>query len=195
MMEKELILRVREGDREAFNELYKIHWANLVKYASLVAGSVHAKDIVHDVFLKLWMNRANLQEKDTLRPYLMRSVYNKSLNVLRGTARLETMDTWFDNQIDILTAGEYNPDNSEIVRKLYDKDVAVQIEKAMDALPDRCREIFRCCYVEGKSHKEVAEKLGISLSTVDNQIYKALKILRSSLAESTFLLLLLLIIK
>lgn len=195
MDERDLISRVMEGDREAFNELYKIHWANLVRYASLVAGSVHAKDIVHDVFLKLWLNRVNIQVKDSLRPYLMRAVYNKSLNVLRGSARLEMLNTWYDNQIDILTAGEYNPDSSEIVKKLYDKDIAVQIEKAIEALPDRCREIFYSCYVEGKSHKEVAENLGISLSTVDNQIYKALKVLRSTLAESTFLVLLLLLIK
>ena len=190
MTERELILAVRGGDRKSFNKLYELHWANLVSYAALIAGEKSAKDIVHDVFLKVWLNRANLQDKETLRPYLMRSVYNMSLNVLRNTAGVEFVDSYIDNQIDFKSAGELNFDNSDVVKRLYDRDTALQLEQAIDQLPERCREIFRRSYIEGQSHKEIATELGISVSTVDNQIYKALKILRSLLTENLFLLLL-----
>lgn len=183
-------MAVRGGDRKSFNKLYELHWANLVSYASLIAGEKSAKDIVHDVFLKVWLNRANLQDKETLRPYLMRSVYNMSLNVLRNTASVEFVETYIDNQIDFRAASELSLDNSEIVRRLYDRDTALQIDKAIEQLPDRCREIFRRSYIDGWSHKEIASEFDISVSTVDNQIYKALKILRSLLAENLFIILL-----
>ncbi|MBO5419469.1 MAG: RNA polymerase sigma-70 factor [Bacteroidales bacterium] len=190
MTEQELILSVKKGDRNAFDKLYEIHWANLVSYSSLIAGGEHAKDIVHDVFLKVWLNRTNLQEKETLRPYLMRSVYHMSLNVLRKNANMEFTETCVDNQIDFLAAGEYNPDSSEIIKKLYAKDTAEQIHKAMEMLPERCREIFRKSYLEGQSHREIALELGLSVSTVDNQIYKALKLMREKLGEGLYLILL-----
>ena len=64
MSEKDIISAVMKGDRKAFEELYRLHWANLVGYASLIAGPKHSKDIVHDIFLKVWLNRTSLQEKD-----------------------------------------------------------------------------------------------------------------------------------
>lgn len=195
MSEKDIISAVMKGDRKAFEELYRLHWANLVGYASLIAGPKHSKDIVHDIFLKVWLNRTSLLEKDTLRPYLMRAVYNMSLNVLRNTARQQPVDNLLDNQIDFLAAQEYDPDRSEIIRRLYDNETKVQIEDAVRQLPERCQIIFRQSYMEGKSHKEIAENMGISLSTVDNQIYKALKILRTLLSESSFLVMMWLMAK
>ena len=185
MSEKEIISAIKEGDREAFNKLYGFYWANLVSYASLIVGTKSSKDIVHDIFLKVWLNRESLHDTTTLRPYLMRSVYNMSLNVLRNTSRLQTVDS----QIDYLVAQTYNPDNSEIIKRLYDRDTQLQIEEAVKQLPERCQAIFRRSYMDGLSHKEIAEEFRISVSTVDNQIFKALKILRSLLSESTFILL------
>lgn len=195
MTEREIISAVKNNDRNAFDKLYELHWANLVSYASLIAGKKYAKDIVHDVFLNVWLHRESLQEKETIRPYLMRSVYNMSLNVLRKNANMDFVETFVDNQIDFRVASELNPDESEIIKKLYSQETASQIDEAIAKLPERCREIFRRSYVDGNSHKEIASELGISISTVDNQIYKALKILRSFLSDSAWLLLLYLIIK
>lgn len=94
------------------------------------------------------------------------------------------MDSYTENQIDFRSAAEADPDRNEIVRRLYDRDIATQINLAIEQLPDRCREIFRRSYLDGRSHKEIAEEMHISLSTVDNQVYKALKILRSFLQDN-----------
>ena len=125
----------------------------------------------------------------------MRSIYNMSINVLRNAANLDFLDSYTDNQISFRVVGELNPDTSDMVKKLYDKDTELQINNAIEQLPDRCREIFRRSYLEGQSHKDIASDLGIALSTVDNQIYKALKILRSLLSEELFLLIFYILIR
>ena len=71
----------------------------------------------------------------------------------------------------------------------------MEIEAAIKLLPPRCQEIFRLVFKDGKSHKEIAEQLGISISTVDNQVFKALSRLREKLSMLQFLIILFLLIK
>ena len=195
MEEKEYIKRFKQGDRQAFNALFELYWSRLVSYSALIAGEATSKDIVHDVFVKIWLGRDNIQECDTLRPYLMRAVYNSSLNVLRNKAKFISIEGGDSNMIDFLTASEYGPDDSDIIKKLYNTERNVEIEEAISQLPPKCQEIFRHAFIEGKSHKEIAEMKNISISTVDNQIFKALKRLRDSLSQLPFLLVLLMLIK
>lgn len=190
MDEAEYILRFKAGDRQAFNALFEMYWAKLVSYSALIAGEQTSKDVVHDVFVKIWIGRDSIQECESLRPYLMRAVYNASLNVLRNRAKFISIESGQSSMIDFLTAGEYGPDESEIIKKLYTSERNVEIEKAVSELPPRCQEIFRMAFSEGKSHKEIAAQLDISVSTVDNQIFKALKKLRESLEMLSFLLVL-----
>ena len=75
MEEKEYIKRFKQGDRQAFNALFELYWSRLVSYSALIAGEATSKDIVHDVFVKVWLGRDSIKECDTLRPYLMRAVY------------------------------------------------------------------------------------------------------------------------
>ena len=190
MTEQEITTAVKAGDRKAFDKLYELYWKRLVSYAALIAGEDYAKDTVHDVFVRIWINRKNLKETESLRPYLMRAVYNTSLNVLRKRANCDLFSNYTDSQIDFLLAGEFNPESSAIINRLYSQEVAFEIESALNLLPEKCRDIFRRSYIDGMSHKDIADSMGLSLSTVDNQIYKALKILREALKKSTFLLLL-----
>ena len=75
----------------------------------------------------------------------------------------------------------YDPDNDPIIRKLYSEDLGQLLNDAIDSLPRRCREVFILSHIEGISNKRIAEILGISLSTVENHIYNALKSLRNKL--------------
>lgn len=195
MEEREYIVRFKSGDRQAFNALFEMHWSKLVSYSALIAGEQMSKDIVQNVFVKVWINRDTIQECDTLRPYLMRAVYNASLNVLRNKVRFIPIEDSSSSVIEFLTAGEYCPDDSDIIKKLYTSERKVKIESAILQLPPKCQEVFRLAFMEGKSHKEIASLLGISVSTVDNQVFKALKRLRESLSQIHFLLLLFLLIK
>jgi RNA polymerase sigma-70 factor (ECF subfamily) len=75
----------------------------------------------------------------------------------------------------------YNPDNDPVIRKLYSEELGFILNDAIETLPKRCREVFILSHIEGISNKRIAEILGISLSTVENHIYNALKSLRNKL--------------
>ena len=195
MEEKEYIRRFKAGDRQAFNALFEMYWAKLVSYSALIAGEQTSKDIVQNVFVKVWVSRDSIHDCDTLSPYLMRAVYNASLNVLRNKAKFISLAGADSSMIEFLAAGQYGPDDSEIIRNLYTKERDLEIEEAILQLPPRCQQVFRLAFKEGKSHKEIAAQLGISISTVDNQVFKALSRLREKLSMLQFLIILFLLIK
>lgn len=77
--------------------------------------------------------------------------------------------------------GYYDPDSCDIIRRLYNADLRADLQAAIESLPVRCREVFVLSYLQDMPSKEISRKLGISLSTVDNHIYSALKQLRDKL--------------
>lgn len=78
-----LICEIKSGSRTAFNTLYRIHYPGLLAYAELFLDEGGAEDVVQDVFLNVWINRDNLNDSSSLKGYLLRSVYNTSLNYLK----------------------------------------------------------------------------------------------------------------
>ena len=148
-----------------------------------MVGNMFSTDIVQDVFLKVWDRRETISVSDSLRPYLLKAIYNRALNSIRGTSYRQQYRNEFSERIERLSSQTYDPDANEVIRKLYLKDDMAAIEDAVRLLPDRCRQIFRMSYIDGMSHKEIALKLGITVSTVDNHIYKALKMLRDNLSD------------
>ena len=92
-------------------------------------------------------------------------------------------------KIFLLIDFELNPESNETIQKLYSKDLHKEIQAAIDALPPKCREVFSLSYLGELSNKEIAQQLGISVSTVENHIHSALKQLRIKLgAYKTVLL-------
>ena len=87
-------------------------------------------------------------------------------------------------------AGLFVGDDSEVIRKLYSQEIAGQIDAAVESLSPKCREVFRMSHIEGLSNREISERLGITLSTVENHIYNALKQLRQKLSHYKMLILL-----
>lgn len=192
MKDDELIERLKNGDIVAFGMLYERHSAACKKFAALSVGAAMADDIVQDVFSKLWFGRERLEIRETLRPYLMRAVYNRSLNALRDRNNSNIFRNEYSRKLETAAATLFDPDNNDTIKALFSKEDGDAIERAVCGLPDRCQEIFRLSYIDGLSHKEIARKLGISTSTVDNQVFKALKALREVLSRNIFAALLLL---
>ena len=138
-----LIARVKAGDRGAFNELYGIYWASLVNYAGLFVGDEGAEDVVQDVFVRVWLHRDNLRDDGTLQGYLLRSVYHASLNALKKGANATAYRSWVAQQIEQNCYAHYDPDDSEVIRKLYSQEIAGDIDAAVESLSPKCREVFR----------------------------------------------------
>ena len=176
-----LIERLKKGERTAFNELYGIFWAPLVNYAELIVGDENADDVVQEVFVRIWIGRDKLRNDGSLRGYLLRAVYRTALNVLRSQTKL---------QIEQQLCTYYDPDENEIIRNLYARQIADELDAVVETLSPKCREVFRMSHFEGLSNREISERLNISVSTVENHINNALRQLRGKLGHLKMFLLL-----
>lgn len=183
-----LIAKVRNGDREAFNELYGIYYNSMLSYAGLFVDDAMAEDIVQELFLKIWINRSNLLDSNSLYKYLMRSVYHASLNAIKKRRSDSAYRSWYAQQIEDMSYVHYDPDKSDIIRNLYSQELAAEIDQAIDALPEKCRQVFKMSHIEGLSNREISTQLGITLSTVENHIYIAMKQLRLKLGAHKMLI-------
>ncbi len=176
-----LVERVRKGDRIAFNELYRQYYPSLRSYAELFLDEEESEDVVQDVFLNVWLRKEGLDDFQSLQGYLLRSVYNSSLNILKKKGRSNDYRSVYEQEIEEIGYKYYDPDANDVIRKLYNLDLRAEINAAINSLPARCREVFTLSYLHDMPSKEISLQLGISLSTVDNHIYSALKLLRKKL--------------
>ena len=124
----------------------------------------------------------------TVRRYLLRSVYNRSLNYIRSEKLSQEFRAWNDLKITERGLEGCDPDKNPVIVKLMDNELRDTLTEAIDSLPPKSREVFIMSYLDDMSNKEISAKLGISLSTVENHIYKALKLLRSSLSDEKSML-------
>ena len=131
-----------------------------------------AEDLVQDLFLSLWKRKDSLEIKISLKAYLRRSAVNKSLNYIRDKKLQYEDDSHYVNVASSLHSVE---------AKMAEAEMQKKIDLAIDALPERCRIIFVLSRFEEKTYQEIADDLEISIKTVENQISKALKILRGRL--------------
>lgn len=176
-----LVERIRKGDRIAFNELYRRYYPSLRSYAELFLDEEESEDVVQDVFLNVWLRKEGLDDSLSLQGYLLRSVYNSSLNILKKKGRSNDYRSMYEQEIEEIGYKYYDPDTNDVIRKLYNQDLRAEINAAINSLPARCREVFTLSYLHDMPSKEISLQLGISLSTVDNHIYSALKLLREKL--------------
>ena len=184
----ELISAIRAGSREAFDEMCGRYYAPLTAYARLFLNGNWAQDVVQDVFVNVWVRREALDPGQSLYGYLLRSVYNRSLNYLDKNRRAGEYGAYYRERIAALGSSYYAPDNSPVVQKLYNDDLRASLDAAIESLPPKCREVFRMSHIEGLSNREISEQLGITLSTVENHIYNALKQLRQKLSHYKMLI-------
>lgn len=177
-----LVERIKQGDRVAFNELYKQHYFSLRSYARLLLHEEEAEDVVQDVFFNIWIHRDALDASLSVRGYLLRAVYHTALNVIKRKGLQENYGNTYKEEIEEMgRRSYYNPDASDIIGRLYAQDLRAEIQAAIDSLPPRCRQVFSLGYLYDMSGKEISRKLGISLSTVENHMHSALKVLREKL--------------
>ncbi len=155
-----------------FEVLFKEHFKALTGFAqNFLPDHDDAKGVVHEVFVLLWEKFEGLEEDTNHRSYLYTAVRNRCLNVIRDKKKLVQL----------------NPVHNEIIEDNHDhlevQELEIEIAKAIDTLPEKCREVFERSRLEGLKYGEIAEKMNISVKTVEAQMSKALKIMRVHLAE------------
>ncbi|MDE5584973.1 MAG: RNA polymerase sigma-70 factor [Muribaculaceae bacterium] len=150
-----------------FDIFFRSMYLPLGMYAlRIVDDAQSAEDIVEDAFMKAWQQIEAGKEFDDFKAYMYRSVRNGCISFIR--ARKETVGVECIPEID-----EETVDTSERDARLW---------KAIDALPDKCREVFLLSKRDGLSNEEIAERMGISIKTVKNQMTKAFSRLRDELS-------------
>lgn len=160
-------------DELAFNSLYRMLTAKLNRFAhAFVDDTGVCKEIVNDVFLRLWLNRANLSHIRNVQVYLYISVKNACLNHIKSISSRRQREL---NATDSLYF-QLSADPAEL---LISKELHTEIIKAVNSLPPRCKLIFKMVKEDGLSSKEVAGILDLSDKTVFAQLAIALKRIES----------------
>ncbi|MGF1637108.1 MAG: RNA polymerase sigma-70 factor [Cyclobacteriaceae bacterium] len=179
--ELSLANRIKNDDKEAFDDLYERYWSALMAFCyKLTQSESVSQEIVQDLFVELWINRSRLEIKKSLRSYLFNALKYKVLDHIKKSSKKEA---YISEMLDVYTCG-INFTEQEINLVNLERSY----KKALEILPERCRQVFRLSREENQSIVEISQNLNISSQTVKNQISKALKILRVHLKEYVALL-------
>ncbi|TAJ09773.1 RNA polymerase sigma-70 factor [Marinilabiliaceae bacterium JC017] len=171
-----LIEKVRAGDVSAFDQLFNEYSQKLYGFAlRYLKSEVDAEEIVQELFLYIWKNRKELRKDTSLQAYFFTIAYNLIKKHFRKRAyQVKYLN---DNK-----SAEIELDTSSYESVEY-RSVLEQIDKVVEELPPRRREIFVKSRKEGLNSNEIAQELGLSRGTVDNQISEALKFIRLRLQK------------
>ena len=160
---------------EEFEVVFKKHFKNLHAYAcNIVRDDVMAEEMVQNVFCRLWEKSDQIELRESVSGYLDRSVYHESLNYLKHLKVRDAYQTYAVNQMENTNNTSHNLELKELEQRL---------EVALRELPERCRTIFQMSRFEELKYQEIAEKLELPLKTVENQMGKALRLLRMKLVD------------
>lgn len=154
--------------------LFKQHYTDLCRYAlKLTRNEEVAEEVVQEVFINFWERREEIKITYSAKAYLLTSVRNRSINYLK----LQLPRELKKDEIDDSNQSTSGSDPTQIEYR----ELSGIVQKAIDQLPDRCKIIFVLSREEGLTYQQIADKLELSLKTVENQMSIALKKLRVSL--------------
>jgi RNA polymerase sigma-70 factor, ECF subfamily len=171
-----LIPSLLKQDETAFEQVFKANFKNLHAYAfTITRDEAAAEEVVQQIFLKLWERSKTLSIAGSLEAYLYRAVYNGSLNYLKHRKVQAEYQRHF--------AHTMKNEVATTAKTVSMKELENKLRTALDELPEQCRTVFQLSRFEELRYREIASRLGISVKTVENQMGKALKILRTKLVE------------
>ncbi|WP_333818719.1 RNA polymerase sigma-70 factor [Ohtaekwangia sp.] len=174
--EQRTLTSLKTGDITAFEMLFRTHYQPLCNYAyTFVQDRDEAEEIVQSTFLSVWEKRENLEIRTAVKPYLYAMVRNACLNMLKHEKIKQQHAT-----IELAVAEK---SVESVTRSVMASELETKIYEAMEKLPQQCRLIFKLSRFEELKYSEIADQLNLSVKTVENQMGKALKIMREQLKD------------
>lgn len=179
--DRELTALLKAGDAAVFTEIYDRYWKVLYALSyNRLRHTQTAEDVVHDVLVSLWKNRETV-EVEHLNAYLARATKYMVFHVIRR-------DQKFSHDEHVMDHAELLIDQEDLEDRLHYKRLLEMVNNEVELLPERCRLVFKYSREAHMSVKEIAEKMNVSNSTVENQMNKALSILRKKVKNSHLIL-------
>jgi RNA polymerase sigma-70 factor (ECF subfamily) len=170
-----ILLQIRKGNLKEFEKLFKLYYPLLCHYAAkFVKDSDQAEEIVQNLFCQIWEDRNKLIIHTSFKAYLYKATYLNSLQYLRKKG----VRNQYEEHIK-----KTKLHNSSFDESLEEKEIQSIIQNTLNNLPERCSKIFKMSRFEGLKYHEIAEKLSISIKTVEANMGKALKVFRKNLKD------------
>lgn len=177
MSDRSYIGLITEGNEQAFDKLFTDWFGKLYAYAfSVLRDEAIAEEAVQSVFCRIWEKRGQLEVRTSLQAYLYGSVYHECMGWLRHEKHIKV------HRSHVLRGGE-QPTAENAAGKVELGELEIRLKQALDELPDQCRAIFQLSRFGGLKYREIAGQLDLSVKTVEAQVSKALKHLRTKLAD------------
>lgn len=168
--DKELVEFLHQNDETAIERIFKQYYSYICSAVyKIIPDPNLTEDLAQDVFYELWRKREKIEINSSLKAYLKRAAINKALNYIRS----KKMKFDSDDDAAVINIAVSSSEGSYEAMELQEI-----INAVIDTLPEKCRIVFMMSRFEEMSYKEIAAKLEISIKTVENQISKALKILK-----------------
>ena len=169
-----LAARLKKGDERAFHQLYHQWHGRVFHFCLKHVGQVEsAEELTADVFVLIWKKRFDLEPLSSLSGLLFKIARDLCIDHLRKVSRSNQLRDVF---LESLRLKSVQSSMNDLIFQAYQDD----LDKAVDKLPDRCKEVFQLNR-QGYSHREIAQLLAISASTVKVQIFRARKMIKTNL--------------
>ncbi len=183
----ELVAFLRKGDKLAFEEIYNRYRQPAYRYLiTLLKDPEFAKDLIHEVFIKVWDIRGKLEIKDNFKGYLFRICHNKAVDFIKKAAE----EHFLKDRLLHCYQGFFIEETPSVKDFEHFDNL---IDEALNTLSPARRKVYELCKYQGKSHQEVAEELQISPNTVKEHMSKALASLRAFIEQRRQLIIILLL--
>lgn len=178
MEEKAIIVQLKEGDHEAFEWVYKKYWSQVYNFCRLYISSIEdTKEIVQQVFVKIWEARTLINEDENFKGFL----FIITRNIIFNQSKKKFNEDFY--KLSVLDA--YCPSDTQTVYGIEEEMEVAQlsqyINRLIDSLPPRQKEVFLLSRESHLSYKEISAQLNISEKTVEHHIAKAIKYMRENI--------------
>jgi len=175
--DSELFKKIRQGNEGAFTIVFDRYYSQLCYYADKFLYDLdESRSLVQQVFVDLWIKRNKLLIKQSLKAYLFKSVQNSSLDFLKH----RLVESKYVNQVN----HQFETEDCDLI---VEAELNARLNAAIEGLPEKCRQIFTLCRFEELHYNEIAQRLGISIKTVEMQMGIAIKKLKLKLSDIQYI--------
>jgi RNA polymerase sigma-70 factor (family 1) len=176
----ELLLRISQGDRSAFRQLFELYYSPLCHFAHAILLDMEgAEDLTQELFSRLWEKKKTLTTVENIKPFLYTAARNACLNQLKKSKRTTA------RQQEMLYLAEH--DDSFLESRIIKEELLLLIMQEIEALSPKYRDIVRMIFIEGLSYPEIADRLSIPLATLRKQKERAIQQLQTALLKKNLL--------